>query len=140
MSQTAPPIDEFVFLSGRPPIPEFIGFIKTMAVNARDIEQNALVSEWRSANDRVRDLEQTESGFAENPTATAIDLSARPLLEAALAQPAAQKVFGIVPSEWLTVELDRLVVPFCLVNCGWHEVPYGSAGPRSRFVKCLTTA
>jgi hypothetical protein len=121
MSQTAPPIDEYVFLSGRPPIAEFIAFIKMMAVNGHDIDQNTLVSEWRSASDRVRELEQTEGGIADNPPVTEVDSTAKPLLEAALAQPAAQKTFGLLPSTWLTVELDRLVVYQKFVNLRYVE-------------------
>jgi hypothetical protein len=121
MTQSSPAVDAYVFLSGRPPIPEFMGFIKTMAVDGRDIDQNTLVSEWRSANDRVRDLEQTESGVADNPPVAEIDLSAKPLLEEVLAQPAAQKAFGIVPSQWMTVELDRLVVYQKFINLRYVE-------------------
>jgi hypothetical protein len=116
MSQTSQPVDDFVFLSGRPPIPEFIGFIKTMALDGRDIDQNILVSEWRSANDRVRDLERTETGIADNPAVTDIDSSARPLLDDALGQPSAQKIFGLLPSRWATIELDRLVVYQKFIN------------------------
>jgi hypothetical protein len=121
MSQTFQPVDDFVFLSGRPPIPEFVSFLKTMAVDGRDIDQNVLVSEWRSANDRVRDLEQTEGGVADNPAVTDIDSSAMPLLEEALAQPAAQKTFGLLPSKWATVELDRLVVHQKFINLRYVE-------------------
>jgi hypothetical protein len=121
MNQTTQPVDDFVFLSGRPPIPEFLNFIKTMAVDGRDIDQNVLVSEWRSANDRVRDLEQTEGGVADNPGVSETDQSAKPLLDGVLAQPAAQKAFGIVPSQWLTVELDRLVVYQKFINLRYVE-------------------
>jgi hypothetical protein len=116
MSQTSQPVDDFVFLNGRPPIQEFIGFIKIMAANGHDIESNALVHEWRSANDRVRELEQAESGFADNPVVGPIDPAAAPLLQAALASPSAQKTFGAVPVEWCTVELDRLVVYQKFIN------------------------
>ena len=116
MSQTSQPVDDFVFLNGRPPIQEFIGFIKIMAANGHDIESNALVREWRSANDRVRELEQAESGFADNPVVGPIDPVAAPFLQAALASPSAQKTFGAVPVEWCTVELDRLVVYQRFIN------------------------
>jgi hypothetical protein len=116
MNQTAPQIDEYVFLTGRPPILEFVGFIKSMASDGRDLDQNALVSEWRSANDRVLELEQTERGIADNPTVSPVDSNAKPFLEAALINSSAQKTFGALPSEWLTVELDRLVVYQKFIN------------------------
>lgn len=116
MSPSSPHVDDFVFLRGRPPIPEFVNFIRTMAVNGQNIDQNALVSEWRLANDRIRELEQTEGGVADNPAVTDIDSSVRQLLDAALAQPGAQKTFGLVPSKWSIVELDRLVVYQKFIN------------------------
>jgi hypothetical protein len=103
-------------LNGRPPISEFIGFIKVMAVNGHDIDQNSLISEWRSANDRVRELEQAESGLADNPVVGPIDPAAMQLLQDALGNPSAQKTFGAVPVEWRTVELDRLVVHQKFIN------------------------
>jgi len=116
MSQTSQPVDDFVFLNGRPPIQEFIGFIRIMATNGHDIESNALVHEWRSANDRVRELELAESGLADNPVVRPIDPAAAQLLQEALANPSAQKTFGAVPVEWGTVELDRLVVYQKFIN------------------------
>jgi hypothetical protein len=121
MGQTSLPADDFVFLSGRPPIPEFVSFIKTMAVDGRDIDQNVLVSEWRSANDRVRNLEQTEGGIPDNPAVTDIDPRVRALLEDVLAQPSAQKTFGMLPCKWVTVELDRLVVYQKFINLRYVE-------------------
>jgi hypothetical protein len=116
MTQSSALIDDYVFLSGRPPIPEFIGFIKSMAVGGHDIDQNILVSEWHSANDRVRELEQTENGIADNPAFGPIDSSAMPFLDAALLHPPARKMFGALPSEWFTIELDRLVVYQKFIN------------------------
>lgn len=116
MSQTSQPVDDFVFLNGRPAIQEFIGFIKIMAANGHDIESNPLVHEWRSANDRVRELELAETGLADNPVVGPIDSSAAQLLQAALANPSAQKTFGAVPVEWCTVELDHLVVYQKFIN------------------------
>jgi hypothetical protein len=116
MSQSSQLVDDFVFLNGRPPISEFIGFIKVMALNGHDIDQHSLMSEWRAANDRVRELEQAERGLADNPVVGPVDPTAAPLLQAALDNPSAQKTFGAVPVEWCTVELDRLVVHQKFIN------------------------
>jgi hypothetical protein len=116
MSQSSQLIDDFVFLNGRPPISEFIGFIKVMAVDGHEIDQNTLMSEWRAANDRVRELERAESGLADDPVVGPVDPTAAPLLQAALNNPSAQKTFFVVPVEWSTVELDRLVVHQKFIN------------------------
>jgi hypothetical protein len=75
MSQSSQPVDNFVFLNGRPPMQEFIGSIKIMAANGHDIESNAL-DVWRSAHDRVREPEQAESGFAGHTVVGPIDPAA----------------------------------------------------------------
>jgi hypothetical protein len=101
-----------------------------MAANGHDIEQNALVHEWRSANDRVRELEQTEGGYADNPIVGPIDSSAISLVQAAMASPSAQKTFGALPSDWFTIELDRLVVYQKFINLRYVDELKGSV-PRT---------
>jgi hypothetical protein len=51
----ATPSDDHVFLIDRPPIGEFIGFIRTMAVNGQTVDRGLLAEEWRRANDQNPD-------------------------------------------------------------------------------------
>lgn len=58
-SGTGSPTDDHVFLIGRPPLGEFLGFVEVVAgIGSED--RGALANEWRQANDRVKALE----GFA----------------------------------------------------------------------------
>src|SRR5712672_481548 len=61
-------IDDHVFLIGRPPVGEYLGFIRTMAIDGQERDQGILVEEWRRANDHVRRLERTEAGIADRVT------------------------------------------------------------------------
>ena len=59
--------DPHVFLIGRPPIGELLGFIKTMAVDGQNVDLGSLTAEWRAANDHVLRLERDEAGLADDP-------------------------------------------------------------------------
>ncbi len=104
------PGDEHVFLVGRPPIGEYLGFVQSLAVNGHAADLGELTEEWRKANDHVRALETTEAGIADNPPIRELspDLAA---LAAELGRDAMfRRVFRFVPSRIALVELDRLMV------------------------------
>jgi hypothetical protein len=67
--------DPHVFLIGPPPIGEFLGFIRTMAVDGQTVDLGGLTAEWRSANDHVLQLEKDEAGAPDNPPITALPAS-----------------------------------------------------------------
>ena len=71
--------DPHVFLIGRPPIGELVGFIRTMAVDGQSVDLGSLTAEWRAANDQVLKLEKDEAGAADNPPFVALAESLRPL-------------------------------------------------------------
>jgi hypothetical protein len=50
--------DPHVFLIGRPPIGELLGFMRTMAVDGQSIDLGNLTAEWRVANYHVQKLEK----------------------------------------------------------------------------------
>jgi hypothetical protein len=102
--------DEHVFLVGRPPIGEYLGFVQGLAVNGHAADLGDLTEEWRKANDHVRVLETTEAGIADGAPIQELprDLAA---LAAELAHdPMLRRAFRFVPSRIALVELDRLVV------------------------------
>jgi len=103
-------VDQHVFLIGRPPISEFLGFVKCMAVDGQARSQAVLVEAWRQANDHVKRLEQAEAGIADNvetaPLPAELDL-ARLRLER---EPLFRASTQCTPVEIAIVELDKLVV------------------------------
>lgn len=111
ISTAAPPVvDQHVFLIGRPPISEFLGYVRNLAVNARTRDEGQLMEEWRVANDRVRELETLEAGLADDPPIAPLHPDMRELAEAIIADPSFRQAFRFVPLELAMVELDRMVV------------------------------
>ena len=102
--------DEQVFLIGRPPMSEFLGHIATQTVEGQSMQQGALADVWRSANDRIRQLERDESAWADNPQVDPVPPSLNALREKVLVDPIVQRTFAVVPFEVGVVDLDRMVV------------------------------
>ena len=111
--------DDYVFLIGRPPINEFLGFIRTMAIDGQTSDQGQLAGEWRQANDHVVALESTEAGIADGVIASPLPASLVQLAEQVRSEPSFQGTFNLVPTEFGVVELDRLVVYQKFINLGF---------------------
>jgi len=103
-------INEHVFLIGHPPISEFLSFVRVMTTNGHAIDQGQLVREWRTANDRVLELEAEERGLADNPSLQPIPDHLLELQRQTLADSIFQRAFQHLPSDLAMVELDRLIV------------------------------
>jgi hypothetical protein len=104
------PVDQHVFLIGRPPVGEFLGFVRSLSVDGHAADQAALVAAWRAANDHVNDLEKTEGGFADNPELTPLPESLAGVRDALVQTSQYQKSYGFIPNQIAIVELDKLVV------------------------------
>jgi hypothetical protein len=104
------PADEHVFLIGRPPIGEFLGFIQAQTVEGQSAERSALMDQWRAANDHIRQLESKEAGWADGAPIQPLTGDLEPLRDEVLNDPVTRASFGMVPIEIGVVELDRLVV------------------------------
>jgi hypothetical protein len=110
LQATLPPADEHVFLTGRPPMGEFLGFVTGQSVGGQAQEMSALADRWRRANDHIHNLEVREAGWADSPTLGSIPTEQQTLRDSVLADPMYRRSFQIVPAEISIVELDRLVV------------------------------
>lgn len=102
--------DENLYLIGRPPLKQFLRFVRSHAVNPPD--EGTLTEEWQAASQHIRVLEKDEAGWADNPPVTKVEIDAQyePLLTEFLKDPLVQNGFNTVPTEVAFVELDRLVV------------------------------
>ncbi|HWW94878.1 MAG TPA: hypothetical protein VN375_16035 [Vicinamibacteria bacterium] len=123
------PVDQYVFLLGRPPLGEFLGFITTMAVDGQKADQGLLTEEWRQANDHVVSLEQLEAGMADNPPIVPLPPGIRTLAERVTADPMFRKAYRFVPASFAMVELDRLVVFQKFINLGYIQALKQGLGP-----------
>jgi len=112
--ETASSNDPHVFLAGRPPIAEFIGFVRKSADGAQKAGAEpldfTLAQEWRRANDHLRTLEATEAGWADSPRIDPLPPELQPYADQLNANPVFRQTHGMVPTEIALVELDRLVV------------------------------
>jgi hypothetical protein len=102
--------DEHVFLVGRPPIGEYLGFVQSLAVNGHSVDLGELTEEWRKANDHVRVLETSEAGIGDGPLIRELPPDLAPLAATLARDPMFGRAFCFVPSRIALVELDRLVV------------------------------
>jgi hypothetical protein len=102
--------ERHVFLIGRPPIEEYLGYLIEQ-INSRQVSQKTLIDEWRSANDHVLELEKTEAGWADNPQITPLPTQLENLRTVVENDPIFQNsIANLLPTGFGMVELDRLVV------------------------------
>lgn len=101
--------DQHVFLAGRPPMGEYLGFVTT-TVGGNALDVGALAESWRQANRHVEELRAGEPDYANDPEIGELAEHLRPRGERVLADPIIQRSFSIVPVKVGVVELDRLVV------------------------------
>ena len=103
-------VDEHVFLIGRPPLDEYLGFLTVQTVEGQSADHRILADEWRSANDHIQELEKKETGLADKPLISSLPSSLQSLGSKVTTDPIFKRSFNIVPATIGMVELDRLVV------------------------------
>jgi hypothetical protein len=101
---------EQLWLLGQPDLGYFLKFVRDKVVGGADLSPNALVDEWRSANDYYYELEEREAGIADQVECRQLDRSLLPLTENVRADSRFQRGFDTLPTGFGMVELDRLVV------------------------------
>src|SRR5437899_1844232 len=103
-------IDEHVFLTGRPPMGEFLGFVTGQSVTGRAQDLSELAERWRLAHDHIQRLEDEERGAADSPLIANPPSELAPLIESLKADPIYQRSFQVVPADISIVNLNSLVV------------------------------
>jgi hypothetical protein len=113
--------DPHVFLIGRPPIGELLGFIKTMVVDGQNVDLGSLTAEWRDANDHVLRLERDEAGLADDPPVGTLADSLVPLAESLMSDPVYRQAYRFVPTDVGVVDLNRIVVFQKFINLSYVD-------------------
>jgi hypothetical protein len=130
-----------VFLAGRPPMGEFIGFVTSQMVDGHNADVRALANQWRSANDHVRELEAREAGAADNAPIGDVPAALGDLVARVEADPIYLRSFEVVPTRLGMVELDRLIVYQKRINLDFAGQLQDRIGrepsPRDVFAVCL---
>src|SRR6187399_3181264 len=70
--------DEYLYLTGRPALHDFLKFVKNHEINPPN--DGTLTDEWRTAERVVRRLEKEEAGIADNPPMVKLGKEYEPLL------------------------------------------------------------
>jgi len=113
--------DPHVFLIGRPPITELLGFIRNMAVDGQNIDLGSLTAEWRAANNHVIKLEKDEAGVADKVPILELGDSLRPLAAAVTEDPVYKRAYKFVPTDMAVIDLNRVVVFQKFINLSYVE-------------------
>src|SRR5262245_46336779 len=95
--ESSSPVDEHVFLTGRPPMGEVFAFVTANTVGGNSQVLSELANRWRVANDHIRALQISEATFADSPTLGEIPPELHPLCTLVLDDPIFQRSFQIVP-------------------------------------------
>lgn len=135
-----PVVDQHVFLLGRPPIGEFLAYYRHLAVEVRPRDEGRLMDEWRTANDRVRELETTEAGLADDPPILPLPPEMQESEAAILADARFRNAFRMTPVRIAMVELDRLVVYQKHINLAHvreMQRRFGELAPEELFRICI---
>lgn len=111
--------DEHVFLNGRPPLNEFLGFMSMQTLEGEVATTGDLAGVWREANKRVQQLEQTENGLADKQQVSELPERLHHLRDRVMNDAVVQRTFATVPFEVAMVELDKLVVYQKYINLGY---------------------
>lgn len=124
-----------MFLLGRPPLAEYLGFATEALGATADV--GGLGAEWRVANDHILELESSEAGIANNPP---IGPPVPELANPVMNHPVVQKSFAIVPFSLGVVELDRLVVHQKHINLEYVDALKASMAGRTDEVSLYAMA
>jgi len=108
--------EDHVFLMGRPPLGEALGFLKTQSIGDRNTDIKLLADEWREANDHVKGLIKTEGNICSSVDTKPIPDKIRNRIDKVYADPIFNKSFNVLPCEIRLVKLDNLVVYQKTVN------------------------
>jgi hypothetical protein len=108
-SAALPSTDDYVYLAGRPPLRDYLDFMRT-AIDGHGADRRALVEDWRAAQEHIQTLETAEAGLADGAPTLPLGGHLEHLRQELLLDPVFQRAFDRLPTDIAVVELDRLVV------------------------------
>lgn len=122
--------ERLLYLMGRPPLKDYLGYLRKQAKDGAALNQTVLAEEWRAANLHIKDIVADEYGWADNAPITPLPEHLLPLREQLFASPVYQQhSFRVGPREIGMVELDRLVVHQKHINLSHVERLMQQLGP-----------
>ena len=113
--------DDALFLLGRPPMAEDLGYLTTQVVTPERVNAREVADAWRAANDIVNALQTEEAGWANEPPLGELPAELLPARDRLMSDERFRRSMDVVPVDVKMVPLDRLVVPQKSVNLGSVE-------------------
>lgn len=130
-ADAASPHDRYVFLAGRPPISEFLSFIRTMTVQGHECDAGDMMQRWRTAAAHWRELELSQAGLADDQQVLAMPQAMQAVADQLTADPGFQRAYAGIPTRLGCVDLDRLVVFQKFINCTFAQTLQAGIGDPS---------
>jgi hypothetical protein len=128
-SATQIPVDEQVYLLGKPPMGEAVHYLKTQTLEGQTVEVSALADQWRAAHARRRELMHSEAGIADSPQLGELPPELEELAARVLGDQLTRRSFGITPCAIKMVDLDQMVVFQRQVNLNYARDLAAMLGP-----------
>jgi hypothetical protein len=113
--------DEMLYLIGRPPLAEDLGFFMSQVVNGDQLDVREMADAWRDANDVVTALQTDEAGQADEPVLEELHPDLLPARDRLLRHEGFRRSLEVVPLMVKMVRLDRLIVPQKHINLSTVE-------------------
>lgn len=133
-------VDRCLLLAGRPPIHDFVQFVKTRALDGEQADERVLTDEWRKAALRVAELQSTDKSWADQSSETPLPDHLTMLAKEAMRDAVLDKCLGFLPYRWAYVELDRVIVWQPTINLTYVEEFKASLRPSLTDVDRLRVA
>ena len=99
-----------VLLIGQPPLQKYLRFVRDKVVNGAEFDRRVLAGEWRRANEYYQELEESETGIADDIEVLDLDPALAPLVADMTASSRYRYTFKTFATSFAMVELDRLVL------------------------------
>jgi hypothetical protein len=103
-------VNEEAWLLGRPTLADYLHYVKKTVVGGDSVPPSELVDEWRTANDRYYELEETEPGFADQRRIKRLSKRLQPLVDEITSTERFRRAFDTLPTRFAMVEIERIVV------------------------------
>ena len=102
-------LEPWIFLLGRPPIEEYLGFL-VQASSSNDIDLTGPAARWRTAAQVLDDLGRSEAGAADGQAVSPLPAELQEKAARYLSDPAVTASYLACPPELGILSLDELVV------------------------------
>src|SRR5690349_4432041 len=100
MEETSRGTFECLHLLGRPTLNELLELVRSRELPGMETDEAALIEEWRTASEYLRELETVEAGYADHVAVEPLPASIQAIFERSLRDPVVEKAYRALPHRW----------------------------------------